>query len=1651
MPEPTLESGAYEVIRQRLQAQGDDLRQRLSDLNRTRQEVFGAIEPSLIATERVSTQHNCVPRDMVSIGQGRFLFGFNVHIGLKSTTEPVDVFAAYHYSSEDHAFTPIDLGDILSDAEFHRDFAHLYKYYRETVFAKFLLIGPHLYMAFRSGREVTDVKTFKWVLNDNGKLIYEGNRSDHEYRFPPQQEFEWKRAHRDMQRGGEHPHISIEDRVFVETVGGDLTIKIEDNTDSGEGIYAEPVTEADQTLDDAEVLYAILGSLIILKIRPYQENAFRYLVYNEKVQSVHRLDAIEDACVLLPEDHGIIFSNGFHLQTGETKLYDSGLTRMIFERRVSAPNGEDHLYAFYNRASGDYILMSYNVIDQQVETPITCHGYSIFDDGELIYFRTKNQPQKHHVLQVWQTPYVNADLQKPSSHSDHYLYKIGNADIVRCMAECQEVINLLGKDDAYANLYHDLAKKAADVRNAYFWVGHKEAFAISEPLESIQTAAESAIAEFDKVTRLRESAAAQTSTLTAHARKLISEAEHSRPDDIKGYVKHLADLRTVRGEVISLRDVRYVNREQLEALEEEIQAITERVSGHCVDFLLQEEALAPYRKQVHDQKEAIDAIAKVSDGKVIDEALSQAGEELEMLIEIVTNLKIEDATQTTQIIDGISDIYGTLNQVRVTLKNRLRELGRAEGAAQFQAQLKLLNQAVVNYLELCDSPDKCESYLTKTMVQLEELEGKHAEFDDYVAELADKRTEIYDAFEARKVTLLEARNKRASNLEKSADRIFQSIGNRLDGFQELSEIHAYLASDLMIEKVRDIVIQLQALGDSVKADAIQARLKTLREDSVRQLKDRQELYADGENIIQLGQHRFTVNQQDLELTVVPREDIMAYHLTGTNFFEPITDPAFEDTRAAWSLELPSESETVYRGEYLAFQYLQAHPEGEPTLEAIQQFMAPRYTEGYTKGVHDADAHRLLETLMPLRAEAGLLRYDQADRARAIVLWKQWQGDPERQQLLHQLHSYGALRAAFDTAAAVQEDYIARLTEWVGDRSPTVAEYLFHELIDGPGFTVSAEAADIVKAFQKTLTTKRQQTAFDQARKQLNDHPAAEFEVIRDWLRASHPTSSYIDEAAAHLLRGVPESSEVIAVNLEQAIDGLLGNHSVIEKGTYHLHYTRFLSKLDHHQRETLPLFEQYTALKHTLTSKKRTLLRLEEFKPRVMSAFVRNQLLNEVYLPMIGDNLAKQIGVAGADTRTDRMGLLLLISPPGYGKTTLMEYIADRLGLTFVKVNGPAIGHHVRSLDPDEAPNASAREEVKKLNLALEMGDNVMLYLDDIQHCDPEFLQKFISLCDAQRRIEGVYNGVARTYDLRGRKVAVVMAGNPYTESGGKFQIPDMLANRADTYNLGDIVGTHQQAFEDSYLENSLTSNAILAPLASRSQNDVRAIITIARTGSQEGIDLEGSYAPEELTEMVDVMRKLMRVRDTVLRVNLEYIRSAAQADAYRTEPPFKLQGSYRNMNRMAEKILPIMTPEEVEQVILDHYENEAQTLTTGAEANLLKFKALEGALTEESAARWEEIRNTFRRNLLTGGAGENDPVTRVVGQLSAIEAVLSNALTEQQKPATLADQTVAKLEQIIASLRAVPVEVDINVHPVQESAPSELPVDVDSKVRQGD
>jgi hypothetical protein len=1513
-----------------------------------------------------------------------------------------DVFSVYTFNEEGGFRTaPIDL---INNKEFKSHFSELYKYYKKTTFSSFRDIGAYLYMVFRISDDPNDIKAFKWQRNDDGSLTYIDNRSDHEVKFPPQHEFKWTRATRDMQRSGVYPHVSIEDRIFVETVGGDLTIKVEDNTDSGEGIFAEPVDNPDQTLDDAEIWYACIESLTLLKILPYQEKEYRYIVYSEKLNTAQRIDTISDSCVLLPRNRGIIFANGYFLQNGEVKTFDNNLLDMRFLRRIAASNGEDFLFIFFNRASGLYILLAYNVIQETVATPIICNGYSLFNDGRLIYFKAGNEPQKSHAIQLWQTPFTGPDVVL-SKNTDDYLYKIGNSDIVRCMAACHAIINLARRDDSYANLYLDLVRESQDVIDTYFWVNKDEAFALQAPLLEIRDAAKSAIDEFEKVRRLRQQASAALKEMAKRVKEATSASASSRYTKLDPYVKALSNLRALRGEIISLRELRYMDFDEVERMETAIAEQTDKTARTCVEFLLKPDSLTPYAEDVEQVATSIETVEKVSDARKIEDAIGERAAELEMLTDTVSNLKIDDATQRTDIIDRISQIFSSLNRVRATLKNCIKELASREGSAEFASQLKLLSQAVTNYLDVCDSPEKCDDYLGKVMIQIEELEGRFSDFDDFIGQLTERREEIYQTFETRKQQLMEERNRRSDTLLRSAERILKSIGPRLSAMKTVEEINGYFAADLMVDKVRSIIEQLTDMEDSVKAGDVQTQLKTLREDAVRQLKDQQDLFVDGENIIRFGTHHFAVNTQPLELTLVRRDNNMLLHLTSTDFFEPITDEEFLQTRPVWELDLPSETADLYRGEFLAVQLFRKAlaeklPEQDEAklLSYVQEHMATRYTEGYIKGVNDIDAAKILHALLGIHQRAGLLQYSPSIRALALLGWT-LHHETTKEELLNKLQGYGRMRSVFRNTSknntyTCELHNILRTFAQQNDLFPEAeaafaAEYLFEVLTHDGIHPISREAMALYNGFQQRLKRPGAQRLFDESMTPVQDAPLAKFSLLRDWL------SAYIDdENQPELLEALEEAAALMltesidpvnAGDLEsrRVLEGFAGSHSRIIDGKYKLDYHDLLRRVHRHETELLPSFGIFQQKKKALLEQTRYEMRLEEFKPRVLTSFVRNQLIDKLYLPLIGDNLAKQMGTVGVNTRTDRMGMLLLISPPGYGKTTLMEYIANRLGIIFMKINGPAIGHSVTSIDPAEAPNAAARQELNKLNLALEMGDNVMLYLDDIQHCNPELLQKFISLCDAQRKIEGVYKGRPKTYDLRGKSVCVVMAGNPYTESGEMFKVPDMLANRADTYNLGDMIGDSADAFKLSYIENSMTSNAVLDKLASRSRSDIQSMVRLAATGSRDGIEFERDYSADEIAEFTSVLKKMLRIRDVVLTVNQEYIRSAAQADDYRTEPPFKLQGSYRNMNRLAEKVQPIMNDAEIEAILLDHYTGEAQTLTTGAEANLLKFKELFGLQNETEAARWADIKKTFGRNKLFSAAGD-DKLAPIILQLTS-------------------------------------------------------------------
>ncbi|MFB7228106.1 DNA repair ATPase [Streptomyces fimicarius] len=1616
--EADVDAGAYEVLRRRLSAQAGELVRRAEALNVRRTEEFGSTGLRLLATEQVRTERASVPRDLVAVG-GRLLFGFERGPGARGEAGVEDVLLVRDAGAEDDA--PGAEGTLLDDEGFRREFSSLHRYFRDARLLRLRRVNGKLLAVFRTGENAEDIRVLRWALGADGSpgafLDAQGER-DHV--FPPSHDFEWTVAGRDAHVPGRHPHIAVGKGggLFVDTLGGTLTVKVTDDTESPDGIYEEPVDEPLQSLADADVEYAEVGPLVLLRVRPYKETDWRYLVFNSLLSSVQRLDSIGPACHRLPEDQGIIFPGGYYLTTGTAKTFDTAeeLTEPVFEGAVRSPNGEDVLYVFRSRDGLRSLLLPYNLIRQEVATPLTGRGHALLDDGTLILLRDNpDGPARVHPLQRWQTPYVSDTYAAARPAGTGPLARTGNADLVRGISDCLALAHGVRDMTPTTAVYGQLAADCARAQDRYHWLSDPELGALAEPLGELRATAQQVLAEFTAVQELTRRAADALEETAARITALVRRVRGEVPGSASVWVERLTELRQAHGHLATVGEMRYADVERIAELSARTEDDIASAAQRAVSFLAREDAFDGYHEDIAGLVADAGALETVRDASAVTDRLSAMTEGLATVTDVVAGLDIGDATVRTSILERIAEVLGGANRARATLDARRRELLSKEGRAEFAAEFALLGQAVTGALAAADSPEACDDQLARLLLQLENLESRFAEFDDFLAELAERRTEVYEAFSARKQTLQDERARRAERLAGSADRVLDTIARRVASLEDLDAVHTYFASDPMVAKVRRTADELRELGDPVRAEELDGRLKAARQEAGRALRDRTELYADGGSVIKLGRHRFAVNTQPFDLTLVPSGDSLAFALTGTDYRAPVTDPEFAAARPYWEQLLPSENASVYRAEHLAARLLDEHGAGhlaslaDAELAAlVRESAAEAYDEGYTRGVHDEDATAILGALLRLHTDAGLLRHEPAVRAAAQLFWAYGSEEAQRTSWTRRAVSLARARDTFGLAPAIavlQEEWASA----IGSPSPSapahaVAAYLFEELTTGPsGFVVGSPIRAFLEAFHRAAGP----DAYADDLAALGDDLAARRQLVEGWL------APYAEATGAEL--GDGDLAEAVAVELcpeleryacdaplTERLEGLLGDHPRIAGGgVLTVRIDELLARTAEFRNDTVPGFRAYQRLRTSLVTAERGRLRLDDHRPRVMSAFVRNRLLDEVYLPLIGDSLAKQLGTADADRRTDSQGMLLLVSPPGYGKTTLMEYVADRLGMVLVKISGPNLGHDVTSLDPDQAPSATARQEIEKINFALEAGNNTLLYLDDIQHTSPELLQKFIPLCDATRRIEGVRDGGPRSYDLRGKRFAVCMAGNPYTESGEQFRIPDMLANRADVWNLGEVLSGRDDVFALSFVENALTANPVLAPLAARSRDDLALLVRLAG-GSDPAAraeHLEHPYSAAELDRILAVLRHLLTARDTVLAVNAAYIASAAQTDATRTEPPFRLQGSYRNMNKIAERIVPVMNDDELSAVVEDHYAGEAQTLTTGAEANLLKLAALRGTLTAGQAERWAAITASYVRTQALGGP-DGDPMTRAVAALGLLADRIAAVETAIQRAA---------------------------------------------------
>src|SRR5690606_4392608 len=250
-------------------------------------------------------------------------------------------------------------------------------------------------------------------------------------------------------------------------------------------------------------------------------------------------------------------------------------------------------------------------------------------------------------------------------------------------------------------------------------------------------------------------------------------------------------------------------------------------------------------------------------------------------------------------------------------------------------------------------------------------------------------------------------------------------------------------------------------------------VKVSQETALRNLKDKTDLFVEGQNVIALGNYKFVVNKQVLDLTIVRKNDTLYFHLLGTSFYKEVSAESLYKHRAIWEQELISENTAVYRSEYLAYQtFVESLQHSDPWN--YQVYMNDRterdYAAAYLKGVHNTDAALIYEGLKKLQEELGILRFSPAVRVSAQRFWFGLE-EALRNKLQHLIAAAYSIQESFPQskrADFIEKELSLHLTQsdvvYESVDINDVAQYLYSEFSRGQFFTCSQQALHLKKAF-----------------------------------------------------------------------------------------------------------------------------------------------------------------------------------------------------------------------------------------------------------------------------------------------------------------------------------------------------------------------------------------------------------------------------------------------------------------------------------------------------------------------------------------------------------------------------------------------------------
>ena len=264
-----------------------------------------------------------------------------------------------------------------------------------------------------------------------------------------------------------------------------------------------------------------------------------------------------------------------------------------------------------------------------------------------------------------------AEVSAASEHAGSFLVKVGNAELVRGISDCGSMRRAILSQEPSMAIYEDLISFTQRVVDSYHWLGHAEVGDLLKlELRKSKSTAELIIDEFEKVLAIQ--AAAAESLAEHRKRRRDSSSARFGPtswETVDSFVDAMARLRTQRGHLISLREMRYMDLPRVDELEAEVAEKFDELSGKATEFpAARRRAQTATARSEHDvarrRHRGDGAGPRARAG--LGGARPTTSERPRCAHRGRLGLQMDDATARTRILEGISEVFALLNRTRAT-------------------------------------------------------------------------------------------------------------------------------------------------------------------------------------------------------------------------------------------------------------------------------------------------------------------------------------------------------------------------------------------------------------------------------------------------------------------------------------------------------------------------------------------------------------------------------------------------------------------------------------------------------------------------------------------------------------------------------------------------------------------------------------------------------------------------------------------------------------------------------------------------------------------------------------------------------------------------------------------------------------------------